>query len=49
MGLVEHDLRAQGDDGSFFLSQMLTMVISHRQDHRSVAGARVREQWTAEN
>ena len=32
-----------------FLEPMLTMVISHRQDHGSVAGARVRAQWTAEN
>ena len=27
----------------------LTKVLSHRHEHGSVAGARAREQWTAEN
>ena len=48
-GVMGHDMRTQGDDGCFFFEPKLTVVISHRQDHGSVAGAQVREQWTAEN
>ena len=41
------------DDAKWFwellLEPMLTMVISHCRDLRLVAGARAREQWTADN
>ena len=38
-GFGKHGLMSQGDNGSFFLEPMLTMVISQRQDHESVACA----------
>ena len=43
----EHGLMSQGDDGSFFLEPMLTMVISQCQDHGS--DCMCTAQWTAEN
>ena len=38
-GLGKHEMKTQGEDGSFFLEPKLTMVISQCQDYESVACA----------
>ena len=38
-GLGEHEMKTQGDDGSFFLEPKLTMVISQCQDYGMITCA----------